>query len=152
VAQSVAKARPDLVRALVVSPPLPGAGKRVLTLGAVTEFWYPLFHRLELSVKLLDGKPDAVREYLRHFWTHWSGPDYILTDEHLDHLVSVYGPKGAFRASISFYRTTSGPMPGYVDEVTPPRAERLAVPTTVLWEELDPIFPRAWADRLDEFF
>jgi pimeloyl-ACP methyl ester carboxylesterase len=85
VAQFVAKARPDLARALVVSPPLPGAGKRVLTLGAVTEFWYPLFHRLDLSVKLLDGKRDAVREYLRHFWSHWSGPGYIVTDEHLDH-------------------------------------------------------------------
>jgi pimeloyl-ACP methyl ester carboxylesterase len=26
------------------------------------------------------------------------------------------------------------------------------VPTTVLWPEHDPLFPRAWADRIDEFF
>jgi pimeloyl-ACP methyl ester carboxylesterase len=26
------------------------------------------------------------------------------------------------------------------------------VPTTVLWPEHDPLFPRAWADRLDDFF
>ena len=25
-------------------------------------------------------------------------------------------------------------------------------PTTVLWPEHDPLFPPAWADRLDEFF
>ena len=26
--------------------------------------------------ELIDGKPDAVRAYLRHFWSHWSGPGY----------------------------------------------------------------------------
>jgi pimeloyl-ACP methyl ester carboxylesterase len=26
------------------------------------------------------------------------------------------------------------------------------VPTHVLWQELDPLFPRAWSDRLGEFF
>jgi pimeloyl-ACP methyl ester carboxylesterase len=39
IAQTTARIRPDLVRALVVSPPLPGAGKRVLDLESVKEFW-----------------------------------------------------------------------------------------------------------------
>ncbi len=26
------------------------------------------------------------------------------------------------------------------------------MPTAVLWPEHDPLFPRAWSDRLDEFF
>ena len=26
------------------------------------------------------------------------------------------------------------------------------MPTTVLWPERDPLFPRAWSDRLEEFF
>ena len=26
------------------------------------------------------------------------------------------------------------------------------MPTAVLWPELDPLFPAAWADRLDQFF
>jgi pimeloyl-ACP methyl ester carboxylesterase len=30
--------------------------------------------------------------------------------------------------------------------------QRVATPTTVLWPEHDPLFPRAWADRLDDFF
>ena len=36
--------------------------------------------------------------------------------------------------------------------MVPERHERIAVPTTVLWPELDPLFPPAWGDRLDEFF
>ena len=49
VAQSVARMHPDLVQALVLSPPLPGAGDRVLTAQAQSEFWYQAFHQLPLS-------------------------------------------------------------------------------------------------------
>ncbi|HJU00557.1 MAG TPA: alpha/beta hydrolase, partial [Actinomycetes bacterium] len=28
----------------------------------------------------------------------------------------------------------------------------VAVPTTILWPEHDPLFPPAWSDRLGEFF
>src|SRR6516162_8774358 len=30
--------------------------------------------------------------------------------------------------------------------------ERLTTPTTILWQEHDPIFPTAWSDRIGEFF
>lgn len=42
VAQEIASSRPDLVRALVLSPPLPGAGTRVLSAGAFVASinWY----------------------------------------------------------------------------------------------------------------
>ena len=36
--------------------------------------------------------------------------------------------------------------------MAPAPDERLAVPTTVLWPEHDPLFPSAWSDRLAEFF
>jgi pimeloyl-ACP methyl ester carboxylesterase len=39
-----------------------------------------------------------------------------------------------------------------VAEQVPGPASRIAVPTTVLWPEHDPLFPRAWSDRLGEFF
>jgi pimeloyl-ACP methyl ester carboxylesterase len=78
VGQTVAAIRPDLVKALVVSPPLPGAGQRVLELGSVKEFWYTSFHQLDLVQQLIDGNRDAVRAYLHHFWSHWSGPNYIV--------------------------------------------------------------------------
>jgi len=37
-------------------------------------------------------------------------------------------------------------------ESAPAPEERVAVPTTVLWGEHEPLFPPAWADRLDLFF
>jgi pimeloyl-ACP methyl ester carboxylesterase len=83
VSQMLAARRPDLVKALVVSPHLPGAGKRALELGAAREFWYTSFHQLDLARQLIDGNRDAVRAYLRHFWPHWSGPSYVVDDERI---------------------------------------------------------------------
>jgi pimeloyl-ACP methyl ester carboxylesterase len=135
IAQAIARDRPDLVRALVIAPPLPGIGERILAPQAQREFWYQAFHNTELSTQLIDGQPDAVRAYLRHFWSHWSGPGYEPSSDHLDHLASVYGPPGAFAASIAWYRAGAG-----------------SVAASVLWPEHDPLFPREWSDRIGEFF
>ena len=146
----IAQDRPDLVRALVIAPPLPGSGDRILQSKAQQEFWYQTFHQLELCTQLIDGQPDAVRAYLRHFWSHWSGPGYEPAGDHLDHLVSVYGPPGAFTASIAWYRAGAGSVAASLAEQVPKR--KIAVPTTVLWPEYDPLFPREWSDRIGEFF
>jgi len=106
VAQTVARIRPDLVRAMVVSPPLPGAGKRVLELKEAKEFWCATFHQLTLAAELVDGKPEAVRAYLRHFWEHWSGPTYVVDESRLDHLAEMYSKPGAFTASMMWYRAS----------------------------------------------
>jgi pimeloyl-ACP methyl ester carboxylesterase len=152
VAQTAARMRPDLIRALVVSPPLPGAGRRVLDPEAVKEFWYTSFHRLELAGELVDGGPGAVRSYLRHFWNHWSGPRYAVAESRLDHLTRMYSPPGSFVASIMWYRSSSNPVTAYAREETPATGDRLSTPTRVLWQEHDPIFPLAWSDRLGDFF
>ena len=152
IAQAVARDRPDLVRALVIAPPLPGIGDRILAPQAQREFWYQAFHNLGLSAELIDGRPEAVRAYLRHFWSHWSGPAYEPDDEHLDHLVSVYGPPGAFTASIAWYRAGAGSVAASLAEKPPAPQDRITVPTTVLWPEHDPLFPREWSDRIGEFF
>ena len=151
VAQMVARGRPDQVRALVLSPPLPGIGDRILTAQAQREFWYQPFHQLDLAEHLVDGRPEAVPHYLRHFWSHWSGPGFDLTDDHLDHLVSVYAEPGAFTASIGWYRAGAGAIARSVAERAPRPADRIRVPT-VLWPEHDPLFPPEWSDRLDDFF
>jgi pimeloyl-ACP methyl ester carboxylesterase len=152
IAQAIAAGRPDRVRALVISPPLPGIGDRILAPGAQREFWYQAFHNLELCTELIDGRPDAVRTYLAHFWSHWSGPGYAVTDDHLDHLVSGYGPPGAFAASIAWYRAGAGSVAASLAERVPEPDRRIAVPTTVLWPSHDPLFPREWSDRIGEFF
>ncbi len=150
IAQAIARDRPDLVRALVIAPPLPGIGDRILVPRAQREFWYQAFHNLELSTQLMDGQPDAVRAYLSHFWSHWSGPSYEPAGDHLDHLVSVYGPPGAFAASIAWYRAGAGSVAASLAEKVP--EHRIEAPTTVLWPEHDPLFPREWSDRIGEFF
>jgi pimeloyl-ACP methyl ester carboxylesterase len=152
VAQAVAGAAPERVRALVLSPPLPGAGERVLTARAQREFWYQPFHALGLIEDLLDGRPAAVRAYLRHFWTHWSGPAFEPGERRLDHLVEVYGPAGALTASVAWYRAGAGMVARSLAERPPEPDERIAVPVTVLWPEHDPLSPRAWSDRLEVFF
>ena len=90
VAQTVAREYPDLVSALVLSPPLPGIGDRVLNVAAQREFWYQAFHQLPLAEELIADRPDAVRAYLRHFWNHWSGPQFTIGEADLDHLADIY--------------------------------------------------------------
>lgn len=152
VAQSVARMAPDLVEALVLSPPLPGAGDRVLGPQAQCEFWYQAFHQLPLAAQLIDGNPDAVREYLRHFWVHWSGPNYTLSDDDLARLVADYALPGAFTASIAWYRAGAGMIAQSLTELPPDRAVKIHVPTDVLWPQRDPLFPPEWSDRLEHYF
>ncbi len=152
VAQALARTAPDRVRALVISPPVPGVGDRVLTPRAQEEFWYQAFHQLSLIEEILDEQPAAVRAYLRHFWSHWSGPSFELPDPALDRLVGLYGAPGAFTASVAWYRAGSGTIARSVAEMSAPQPEPIVVPTTVLWPEFDPLFPQEWGDRVSEFF
>ena len=152
VAQAAVRARPDLVAALVLSPPLPGAGTRVLAPEAGREFWYQAFHRLDLAEQLLDGSRDAVRAYLAHFWSHWSGPAYRPEEAELDRLADGYGRPGAFVASVNWYRAGAGTAATALAERPPPAPDRIRTPATVLWPEHDPLFPREWSDRVGEYF
>jgi len=150
IAQAIARDTPQAVRALVVSPPLPGAGERVLAPEAQREFWYQAFHQLPLVEEVLDGDPAAVRAYLAHFWRHWSGQGFEPSDGRLERLAAVYGEPGAMAASVGWYRAGSGMVASSLAEVDPPAP--IATPTKVLWQSDDPLFPRAWSDRLDRFF
>jgi pimeloyl-ACP methyl ester carboxylesterase len=152
VAQTLARVAPDRVSGLVIAPPLPGAGERVLTAEAQREFWYQAFHQLRLAERLVDGRPDAVRVYLQHFWTHWSGPAFRLDDGDLDRLVQCYAEPGAFTASLGWYRAGSGTVATSLAEVPPAPGDRIAQRTVVLWPDHDPLFPPSWGDRLGEFF
>ena len=150
IAQAIARDTPDKVRALVVSPPLPGAGRRVLSPEAMREFWYQPFHQLPLIEEILDGDRAAVRAYVAPFWRHWSGPGFEPTEARLDHLADAYAAPGAMTASVGWYRAGSGMVAASLTETAP--GERIATPTTVLWQEHDPLFRRSWSDRLGEFF
>ena len=152
VAQSVARMYPVLAKALVLSPPLPGAGNRVLSPPAQREFWYQAFHQLPLADRMIDGNLDVVREYLRHFWHHWSGPDFTLSEDHLDRLASDYALPGAFTSSIAWYRAGAGMVEQSLTELAPDTAIKIQASTDVLLPEHDPLFPPEWADRLEHYF
>jgi pimeloyl-ACP methyl ester carboxylesterase len=152
VTQTIARARPDAVRALVISPPVPGAGERVLSPAAQREFWYQAFHQLTLAEELIDGRPDAVRAYLRHFWEHWSAPGWSLAPDRFEALVEQYARPGAFAASIAWYRAGAGAVAQALAERAPAPADRVHTPTTLLWAAHDPLFPLEWRDRVSDFF
>jgi len=152
IAQAVAAERPGLVGGLVVAPPLPGIGDRILSATAQREFWYQSFHQLDLAEQLIDGRPEAVRAYLAHFWSHWSGPAFELSDAELDRVAGLYSAPGAFVASIGWYRAGAGSVARSLAERAPAPADRVHVPTTVLWPGHDPLFPAEWSDRLGDFF
>ena len=152
VAQTIAREAPEAVRGLVLAPPLPGIGDRVLSAGAVRELWYQPFHRLALAEQLMALGPPAVRAYLAHFWSHWSAEGWELPAAELDRLVELYAAPGAFAASIAWYRAGSGVVAHSLAETTPAPHERIAAPTLVLWGHEEPLFPLDWSDRIGEFF
>jgi pimeloyl-ACP methyl ester carboxylesterase len=147
IARTIATARPETIRALVLAPPLPGVGERILR---SDEFWYQPFHKLALAEELIDGRSDAVRAYLGHFWEHWSAPAWSLAPERFDEIVALYARPGAFTRSIAWYRSGSSGVATALAERAP--ADRLPTPVTVLWPEREPLYPPAWSDRLGEFF
>jgi pimeloyl-ACP methyl ester carboxylesterase len=149
VARMIATVRPEMVRALVLAPPMPGAGERILR---SDEFWYQPFHRLPLSERMIDGDKAAVRTYIGHFWEHWSAPGWSLAPERLDEIVALYARPGAFTSSIAWYRSGSGGVQTALTERAPRPDDRIAIRTTVLWPEHERLFPLEWGDRLGEFF
>lgn len=138
------------VASAVMTPPLPGAAERMLAPAVQREFWYQVLHRLPLADALVDGDADAVRAYLGHFWHHWSGQGFALSEEDLDRLVRSYARPGAFTTSIGWYRSRTGSAAGAGAERAP--AQRVAVPVEVVWPGQDPLFPTEWSDRLDEWY
>ncbi len=152
VAQSLARTRPDLVRGLVLSPPLPGVGDRILSAAAQREFWYQPFHQSSLVEQLIDGRPDAVRGYLAHFWQRWSGPGYTPDPAELDRLAGLYGAPGALVASINYYRAGAGTVQQSLSEQVPAESDRIQPPVVVIWPGADALFPKEWSDQLHRFF
>ncbi len=151
VAQALVRAAPDRVAGLVMTPPQPGAGVRLLAPSVQQEFWYQTFHRIDLAEALIDGNAVAVRKYLTHFWEHWSGPEYQVDDVHFTRLVGHYSAPGAFVSSIAWYRARPVATASAAEE-PPAAAERISTPTEILWTTADPLFAVQWSDRLDEWY
>ena len=94
--------------------------------------------------------PGRRPRLLEHFWSHWSGPDYLPEAAELDRLAQVYGRPGAFTASINWYRAGIGHRRevagGAAARPTASRSRRRSCGGT------RPVVPAAWSDRLMEWF
>jgi pimeloyl-ACP methyl ester carboxylesterase len=95
---------------------------------------------------------DRIRDYLHHFWQRWTGADFVVDTADFEHLVDRYARLGAFESTSNWYRVGAGYVANALAEQAPEGGARLTIPVRVLWQELDPFFPRAWADRLGDFF
>lgn len=149
-AVALARAVPDRVRAVVTGNLL---GPSALAPAALdgrrrAEYWYQDFHQLELSARLVDGDPAAVRAYLEHFWSHWgSRPEAALEDA----LVEDFARPGAFRTSLGWYRSGSSTLYAALALAEGgPAPTPVEVPATVLWGAEDPLFPPEHADSAAE--
>jgi pimeloyl-ACP methyl ester carboxylesterase len=152
IVQTVARRRPDLAAALVLAPPLPGVGRRILEDQPVREFWHATFFRTHLVEQVFDDNPAAIRALLKLHLDGWSGPGSTVAGQLLDHMVEVYSGPGAFTAGVSWFRHDEGnPITDYALETPPDPSDRFDKPCSLLWPEHDPLFPVEWADRLDQF-
>ncbi|WP_406432105.1 alpha/beta hydrolase [Streptomyces sp. NBC_00631] len=150
IAVALARQAPERVRA-VVTGNLLGPSAMVpaaLDLRRRSEYWYQDFHQLELSSRLMDGNPAAVRTYLEHFWSHWGARPEALVHEQL---VEDYSRTGAFTTSLNWYRSGTSTLYGALALAeggpTPPPVE---VPSSVLWGAKDPLFPAEFAPTARE--
>lgn len=150
VAQWLALAQPDRVRALVLlNPPYPGIGDRRFSPEAQRERWYQHFHLLPWSHQLIGHGRATVRLYLAHFYQHWVGRREAVRPRELEGIVDVYARPETVRGGFDFYRGGGGSAsPTAFDPQTPPIQQQ----TVVLWGELDPILPIEWADQLGRYF
>ena len=151
IAQAIARDAPEAVRALVVSPPLPGAGERVLTAEAQREFWYQAFHQLVAGRGGARRRPCGGAGLPRALLGPLVGPG--LRPRGGAPRRARRGLRAAGRAD-RLDRLVPGRVGdrGDVAGRDAHRPERIATPTTVLWQEHDPLFPREWADRIDAYF
>ena len=151
--QTLVAQRPDLARALVIAPPLPGAGRRILAGDALAEYWHASLYQTRIVEDVLDGNREAIRALLAANVARWQGPGSDADTFLVEHLTETLSEPGAFTASVAWFRNLDGnPVHSYAAERPPPPEQRITVPTTILWPTDDPLFPFAWSDNLDDYF
>lgn len=143
VAQAALRLDPSRFTGAVLTPAYPGIGDRAGLPQFSSIFWYQHFHREPIASELIDGNPEAVRQYISYLWGKWSGPSSPTDHPQLDDVVQSYARPGAFAASIQWYAANRG----YAGDQA-----ALETPVTMLWPTEDPLFPLEWADRLGESF
>lgn len=151
IAQTLANHYPERVESLVLlNPPYPGIGDRRFSPDIQGQFWYQHFHQLQLAEKLVAYNKETVRIYIEHFYRHWIGNKESLVNEELEFILDQYSSKGAFKASIAYYRARANAKTKQA--VNSHEVRKICQPTSILWGKKDPVILSEWSDRVDDYF
>jgi pimeloyl-ACP methyl ester carboxylesterase len=142
IAQAMLRAHPARFIGAVLTPGYPGIGIRSSAPEMAARLWYQHFHRTPLAARLLDGRPEAIRQYLTYIVSSWATEQGLIHGARFDAVVDAYSRPGAFEASIAWYRDNVGYAAG----------APVGVRTTMLWPERDPLFPLEWSDQVSTWF
>ena len=141
------------LRGMVLSPPVPGAGGGCWSRSAQREFWYQSFHQPPVGRAAAGrlprrgaGVPGALLDALVRARLTCPRPRSWIVSP-----TPTAGQERSRRRSTGTARELGAVATG-AQEKTPAPADRIAASTTLLWPEHDPLFPRAWSDRVDDWF
>lgn len=151
VAQTIAKAYPEYVEGLVLlNPPYQGIGIRRFDPAIQKEFWYQHLHNLPLAETIIGKSKEAIKQYILHFYEHWTGSKVKATPEDLETIVNMYCQEDFFVKSIAYYRARAAAKT--VQSVNQTQPTPIGQKTKVLWGEEDPVMLAAWSDQLENYF
>jgi len=151
VAQELVRQVPERVAGLFFfNCAYPGIGARWVEPRHLTETWYQFFHQMPGVAELIGSSRDACRIYLRHFLTHWSYRDDTFDDE-LELWVDNFMKPGNLQGGFNWYLSSHATRMAVIEGTAPAHAP-IRTPTRVFWGEHDPLYKRAWTDRLPDFF
>ena len=102
VAYALARLRPELVRTLLVMETLLPGIQPADAPPVEVPLWHGGFHMVpELPETLVHGREAA---YFRYFFDIGTTPEYVVTDEEIEHYVTAYGDIARLHAAFEMYR------------------------------------------------
>lgn len=151
VAQVIARRAPQRIAGLFFfNCAYPGIGARWVEPGHLLETWYQFFHQMPWIAALIGSSRDACRIYIQEFLRHWSYRKDAFDDE-LEVWVDNFMKTGNLQGGFNWYLSNHAGRMAVIEGVSP-RLPPIDIPTRIFWGEHDPLFKRAWTDRLPEYF
>lgn len=151
VAQIIARRAPGRIAGLFFfNCAYPGIGARWVEPGHLLETWYQFFHQMPWAAEVIGASREACRIYIGNFLRHWSHNKDAF-DAELETWVDNFMKPGNLQGGFNWYLSNHASRMAVIQGAAPPSAP-IGMPTRVFWGEHDPLFKKAWTDRLPEFF
>lgn len=136
------------VMAIIISngrmPLLPAHTELMFTPEQVRERWYNNFFLIPNLPEEMISK--SLREFLLHFFRHWSAGQLIHSEADIAEYVRVHSRSDGLRGGLNFYRTAVGKD---IDDWQSDVGRTLAMPNLVLWGARDPVLPPVYLNGFE---